>query len=143
MTSDMVFDYLAILLDGPRAAAKQPFTLKVLFSDPSTPGLDRELRKNKIPFRNSTPGSTDERYVLSIENGVLNYSDTTDAVEDTETDASLEITREDFNRFILGEACFIPSRRRAPCEVLTPGEDYLPKVIDKKISSIFVSLRAV
>ena len=134
--SDLLFDYLAILMDGPRAAEKRPFTLKLLFSDPSTPGLDRELRKDKMPVRNST---SDERYVLSIENGVLNYSDTTDAVEDTETDASLEITREDFNRVILREAGFYPSICLAPCEVLTPGEDYLSEDPDGKFL-LFLSL---
>jgi alkyl sulfatase BDS1-like metallo-beta-lactamase superfamily hydrolase len=76
MTLDMFFDYLGVRLNGPKAADKK-ITINFDFTD------------------------TNEKYVLSLRNGVLNHRPDT-LTENA--DASITLTREELNKWILGES---------------------------------------
>ena len=75
MTSDLLFDYLAISLNGPEAADYE-YTFNMIFPD------------------------TNEEYLLSIENGVLVYTFDKLAVD---PDTTIIINRSDLDDVILGE----------------------------------------
>ena len=73
---DMFFDLLAVRLIGPKAAGKK-IVLNAHFTD------------------------IDERYILVVENGVLNYAI---GKQDPEADATLTLSRRALDEVILGEA---------------------------------------
>jgi alkyl sulfatase BDS1-like metallo-beta-lactamase superfamily hydrolase len=75
MSLDMFLDYLGMRLNGPKAAARK-FTLNFNFTD------------------------TKEKYLLSVENGVLNYSKGKQAKD---ADCTATLTRSTLNGIILGE----------------------------------------
>jgi alkyl sulfatase BDS1-like metallo-beta-lactamase superfamily hydrolase len=75
MSLDLLFDYLGVRLNGPKAAGKK-LTLNLNFTD------------------------TKEKYVLALENAALNH--TRGQVKDA--DATLTTTRAALNRIILGES---------------------------------------
>lgn len=76
MDLDLFFDYLAMRLNGPKAADKR-ITLNFTFTDPN------------------------EKYFLEMANGVLNH--TADVQED-DADATITLSRETLNAIILGES---------------------------------------
>jgi alkyl sulfatase BDS1-like metallo-beta-lactamase superfamily hydrolase len=75
MTLDMFFDYLGVRLNGPKAAEKK-ITLNFEFPD------------------------IKEKYVLSLQNGVLNHRPHS---QDNDADASIIMPRTVLNKWILGE----------------------------------------
>ncbi|MEB3279753.1 MAG: alkyl sulfatase dimerization domain-containing protein [Lyngbya sp.] len=75
MTSDLLFDYLAIRLNGPEAA-KHEYTFNMIFPD------------------------INEQYLLSVENGVLTYTEDKLSVTPNTT---IIINRSDLDDVILGE----------------------------------------
>lgn len=76
MDLDLFFDYLAMRLNGPKAADKR-ITLNFTFTDPN------------------------EKYFLEMANGVLNH--TADMQQD-DADATITLSRETLNAIILGES---------------------------------------
>ncbi|MDJ0797537.1 MAG: alkyl sulfatase dimerization domain-containing protein [Calothrix sp. MO_167.B12] len=79
MTSEMLFDYMSIRLNGPEAAKKEEenlegYTFNIIFPD------------------------VNEEYLLSVENGVLNYKDKLE-VDPTTT---IIINRPEFDSLIFG-----------------------------------------
>lgn len=76
MTLDMFFDYLGVRLNGPAAAGKKA-TINMDFTD------------------------TKEKYVVTLENSVLNYSGGRQAKD---ADCTVTLTRADLNDIILGKA---------------------------------------
>lgn len=77
MSLEQIFDFLAIRLNGPRAAGKE-LTLNFKFTD------------------------TKQNYALKLKNGVLNYSE---KLSD-KPDATYTLTRTDLDDFLLGQANF-------------------------------------
>ncbi|NJN82085.1 MAG: MBL fold metallo-hydrolase, partial [Caldilineaceae bacterium] len=86
MTLEMFFDLLAVRLIGPKAADKK-IVMNAHFTD------------------------TEERYVLTVENGVLNYARGKQA---DDADVSLAMPRAVLNEILLGEA--------TPADKLATGE---------------------
>ncbi len=74
MPTESLLDYLAIQLNGPRAAEK------------------------KISIRFELPDSK-EKYLIQIKNGVLNYF----TYRNSKADATIRLNRSDFDQIILGE----------------------------------------
>ncbi|MGL5626937.1 MAG: alkyl sulfatase C-terminal domain-containing protein [Candidatus Rhabdochlamydia sp.] len=74
MPTESLLDYLAIQLNGPRAAEK------------------------KISIRFELPDSK-EKYLIQIKNGVLNYF----TYRNSKADATICLNRSDFDQIILGE----------------------------------------
>lgn len=107
MTSDLLFDYMAIALNGEAAADNGPYVFHLIFSDPAT----------------ATAAENDEQYLLSVENGVLNY---TDKIGNAPVDGTLEILRSTLNEVILGDKAIGSCPADAPdgCVPLTEGTDY-------------------
>lgn len=86
MTPDLLFDYMAIRLNGI-AASDFKYTFGIIFPD------------------------INERYLLSVENGVLNYTKDNkipyvDTTSPTEPDTTITVNREDLNLVIQGNAKF-------------------------------------
>ena len=86
MTSDLLFDYMAIRLDGVKAEHLKKYTFRIKF-----PHID-------------------EQYLLSVENSVLNYTKEDYNQEydrnyraSTKPDTTIEIERNDFNEIIRTE----------------------------------------
>lgn len=75
MSLEQIFDYLAIRLDGERAAGKE-ITLNLKFTD------------------------TNQNYTLKLKNGVLNYFDK----PSDKPDATYTLTRADLDNVLLGQA---------------------------------------
>ena len=75
MSLDQIFDYLAIRLNGPRAAGKD-ITLNFKFTD------------------------TNENYTVKVKNGVLNYF----TKPADKPDATYTLTRADLDNVLLGQA---------------------------------------
>ena len=78
MSIPMVLDYLAVRLNGPRAAEKA-YEFDVAFTD------------------------TDTRYLLEVTNGVLVY---TEGASSADATASLTLTRRAIDAIVLGESDF-------------------------------------
>jgi alkyl sulfatase BDS1-like metallo-beta-lactamase superfamily hydrolase len=76
MTLDMFFDYLGVRLNGPKANGKKA-TINMDFTD------------------------TKEKYVVTLENSVLNYSKDRQAQD---ADCTVTLTRANLNEIILGQA---------------------------------------
>jgi len=76
MSLDLFFDYLGVLLNGPKAAGKK-ITLNMNFPD------------------------TNEKYLLALENGVLNH---TPSKQVQDADATITMTRAALNKIMLGES---------------------------------------
>lgn len=76
MTLDMFFDYLGVRLNGPAAAGKKA-TINMDFTD------------------------TKEKYVVTLENSVLNYAGGRQAKD---ADCTVTLTRANLNDIILGKA---------------------------------------
>ena len=76
MSLDLFFDYLGVLLNGPKAAGKK-ITLNMNFPD------------------------TNEKYVLALENGALNH---TPGKQVQDADATITMTRAALDRIMLGES---------------------------------------
>jgi alkyl sulfatase BDS1-like metallo-beta-lactamase superfamily hydrolase len=75
MTLELVFDYMGVRLNGPKAAGKD-ITLNFDFTD------------------------TKEKYVLFLSNGALSHSENK---QSSDADASITLTRTKFNELMLGE----------------------------------------
>jgi alkyl sulfatase BDS1-like metallo-beta-lactamase superfamily hydrolase len=75
MSLDLFFDYLAMRLNGPKAAGKT-MTLNFEFSD------------------------TGEKYYVEMANAVLNH---TEGIKKDDADATISLSRETLNSIILGE----------------------------------------
>jgi len=80
MTPDLLFDYIAIRLDGLEAGDFK-YTFRIIFPD------------------------IEKQYLLSVENGVLNYTKENNGAS-TESDTTIKISRADLNKIILGETTF-------------------------------------
>jgi len=78
LTVDMIFDSMAVRLNGPKAAGKV-ITINWHFTD------------------------TNERYLLSLENSVLNH---TAGKQSKNAGCSIEISRDIFNKIIAGQTTF-------------------------------------
>lgn len=76
MDLDMLFDYLAIKLNGPKAS-NQNMTLNFQFPD------------------------THEQYVVELENGVLNH---TKGIQNNQANSTLSLSRSTFNKLILKQS---------------------------------------
>jgi alkyl sulfatase BDS1-like metallo-beta-lactamase superfamily hydrolase len=76
MSLDLFFDYLGVLLNGPKAAGKK-ITLNMNFPD------------------------TKEKYVLTLENDALNH---TPGKQTQDADATITITRAALNKIMLDES---------------------------------------
>jgi alkyl sulfatase BDS1-like metallo-beta-lactamase superfamily hydrolase len=74
MSYDLFFDYLAMRLNGPKAAGKK-ITLNLVFPD------------------------TKDKYVLTLENGALSHT----SGQSEKADATVEIPRKVLNEIVLGE----------------------------------------
>ena len=83
MPLDMLFDFLAMHVNGPKAAGKK-VNLNWVFSD------------------------TKEKYLLSLENSVLNH---TAGVQRDDADATLTLSREILNRIVLGQTTLEKMRK--------------------------------
>ena len=96
MTSEMLFDYMSIRLNGPEAANYE-YTFNIIFPD------------------------VNEQYLLSVENGVLNYKDKLEVNPNT----TIIINRPEFDSLIFGE-------KEIPPQNPTPGAN---KAIQQLICS--------
>jgi alkyl sulfatase BDS1-like metallo-beta-lactamase superfamily hydrolase len=91
MTTEMIFDFLAVRLNGPKAAGKV-IKLNYLFPD------------------------TNERFLVGVENGVLNYSA---GKQLPQADATVTLTRPVLNQIVGGTATF--DQKMAAGEVKVEG----------------------